>query len=190
MNVNNRQQLLLIVAGCGLALLVSDRLILTPLTSSFKDRSDQIVKLKDNINNGNQIIALERSTTDRWRTMRTNTLPEDLSAAENLVFKAFDKWSLDSGISVSSIKPEWKHPSDEYVALEGRVDAFGSLQSITKFIYEIENVKRQIGSANNTQKEAVALRIESVELSARDNNGSQLSLGLLVSGLQLGEQKL
>ena len=59
---------------------------------------------------------------------------------------------------------------------ECRADAFGSLPSITRFLYEIE-------------KDPLALKIESVEINARDNTGQQLSLGLQVSGLRLNSAK-
>ena len=104
--------------------------------------------------------------------MNTNTLPENVSAAENQVLRAFDRWSQDSQISIASIKPQWKQAGEDYMTYECRADAFGSLQAITRFLYEIE-------------KDPMALKIESVEINARDNNGQQLSLGLQVSGLRL-----
>ena len=83
------------------------------------------------------------------------------------------KWSLDSRISVSSIKPQWKRgTSEDYSVLECRVDAAGSLGTLTRFLYEVEN-------------SPLALKVESVEITSRDNNGQQLALGLLVSGLRL-----
>ena len=58
------------------------------------------------------------------------------------------------------------------MTVECRADAFGSLQAITRFLYEIE-------------RDPLALKIESVEINARDRAGQQLSLGLQVSGLRL-----
>jgi hypothetical protein len=105
--------------------------------------------------------------------MRTNTLPESVSAAENQVLQAFDRWSQLSRISISSLKPQWKQAGDDYMTLEYRAEAFGNIETVTRFLYEIE-------------RDALALRVESVELTSRDNEGQQLGLGLQVSGLQLG----
>ena len=92
--------------------------------------------------------------------------------AENEVLKAFDRWSQESRISVSSIKPQWKRTSDDFMTLECRADAFGSVSAITRFLYEVE-------------KDPLALKVEAVEISARDNTGQQLSLGVQLSGLML-----
>ena len=107
--------------------------------------------------------------------MRTNTLPAESSVAENQVLRAFDRWSQDSRISITSIKPQWKHNADDYVTLECRVDAYGSLATLTRFLYDVE-------------KDPLALRVEAVEITSRDNDGQQLSLALQVSGLSLTPQ--
>jgi len=87
--------------------------------------------------------------------MRTNTLPIETSAAESLVLKAFDRWSQESRISITSIKPQWKHNADEYMTLECRVDAFGNLPTLTRFLYDVE-------------KDPLALKIDALEITTRD----------------------
>ena len=58
------------------------------------------------------------------------------------------------------------------MTLECRVDGFGNLSSLTRFLYDVE-------------KDPMALKVEAVEITARDNDGQQLSLALQVSGLLL-----
>jgi len=89
-----------------------------------------------------------------------------------LVLRAFDRWSSESRVSVLSINPQWKREADEYLTLQCRVEASGSLGAVARFIYELEH-------------DPMAVKIESMELSARDNDGQQLALGLQVSGLAL-----
>ena len=51
------------------------------------------------------------------------------------------------------------------------------------------NVARRLRSLERElEKDPLALKIDSVEINARDNNGQQLSLGLQVSGLRLNPQ--
>ena len=105
-----------------------------------------------------------------------HTLAENVSTAENEVLRAFERWSQESRISISSIKPQWKRGGDDdYVTLECRADAFGNISAVTRFLYEVE-------------KDPLALKVESVEISARDSGGQQLELGLVVSGLQLNSE--
>jgi len=172
MQINNRQQMLAIVAAAGVVLLVANQLVITPLEDAWKARTARIVELRKAVTQGAQLRDRERNIRDRWNSVHTNTLPENISAAENEMLRAFDRWSQESRISIASIKPQWKQADDDYMTVECRADAVGSLQAITRFLYEIE-------------KDPLALKIESVEINARDRTGQQLSLGLQVSGLRL-----
>jgi Tfp pilus assembly protein PilN len=172
MKINNRQQALAIMAGVALALLLGDKLLLSPLARSWRERSARIVELRKSINQGASLIAREQTIRNRWDSMRTNTLPDNVSAAENEVLQAFERWSQDSRISIASIKSQWKRGADDFVTLEYRADAFGSIQALTRFLYNLE-------------KDPLALKVETVEITSRDNDGQQLSLGLQVSGLRL-----
>jgi len=68
--------------------------------------------------------------------------------------------------------PQWKNDSTNYMTLNYRVEASGNLGTLSQFLYNIE-------------KGPVALKLDSVELSAHDNTGQQLTLGLQISGLAL-----
>ena len=175
MKIKNRQQLLGLAAILGVAVLVSDKLIITPLISGWKERSASIAELKKSVNQGAVLLQREAAIRSRWGSMKTNTLPENISAAENEMLQGFERWSQDSRISISSIKPQWKRPGDDYMTLECRADGFGSLQTLTRFLYDME-------------KDPLALRVDSVEITSRDNDGQQLSLALQVSGLLLNPE--
>jgi hypothetical protein len=174
--IKNRQQLLAILALTGLALLLGDSFVVKPLTKSWKERSARITDLRKKITQGKLVIDREESIHSRWNHMQTNTLPENVSAAETQVLRAFDRWSRDSRISISSLKPQWKRAGEDFTTLEYRCDAFGSMQAVLRFLHTIE-------------KDPMALRIESVEITSRDNNGDQLALALQVSGLLLGAEE-
>ncbi len=173
MKINNRQQLLGFLAIAVVAFFAGDKLLFTPLTNSWKARSKEIEKLERQVRDGASLLERERSIRSRWESMRTNTLPENLSVAESEMLRRFERWSRESGISVTSVKPQSKPSEEEYVSLECRVDCYGSLSALTKFLYSIE-------------KDPLALRVEAAEFSSRDNNGQQIALGLQVSGLRQG----
>ena len=118
------------------------------------------------------MIKREPGIRSQWAEMSANTLPANTSLAEQQLFKAFDNWSRDSGAEITSIMPQWKNDSTNYLTLDCRVEAAGDLGTLSQFIYDIE-------------KGPMALRLDSVELSARDPTGQQLTLGLQISGLAL-----
>jgi hypothetical protein len=172
MRIENRQRLLVLLSAAAIALLVADKIIITPLIAGWKERSDRIGELKKSITRG--VLVLQRDTRirQRWDSMHNSTLPEDLSEAENEVLKAFERWSADSSLSISSIKPQWKRTADDFMTLEYRADAFGTMSSLVRFLHNVE-------------KDPLALRVESVEITSRDDTGQMLALSLQVSGLLL-----
>jgi hypothetical protein len=173
MNLPNRQRWLLVTAGAVVALLVLDRLVFTPLTDSWKARSAEIATLQRNIAAGRSTIERAQRTERLWADMQANALAKDTAQAEQDVLSAFEKWRGSSGVELGSMKQQWKRgANDKYSVLECRVDATGSLANLTRFLYEVE-------------KSPLALRVDSLELISRDDQGSKLSLGLLVSGLRL-----
>ena len=176
MKIKNRQQLLTIGALAVVALFAADKLLISPLANFWKERSKQIAELRKKVEDGNQLIKHEQSWRSRWDQMRKNTLPNNPSIAEQQVLGAFDRWSQTNRVSITSINPQWKHDADEYTTLQCRVEAAGSLSALSRFLYDIE-------------KDPMALKLEIVELSSRDNEGQQLALGLQVSGLVLTPQE-
>lgn len=176
MNIKNRQQLLLIVALSAIGLFAADKLILTPLQSAWKARATRIAELSKRVAEGRGLIERESTLRARWAGMRTNTLPDDLSQAEQKLLKGFDTWSQESRISVTSINPQWKRGETGFRTLQCRVEASGSLSTVAKFLFNLE-------------KDPMAIRIETLELSARDGEGQLLSVGLQVSGLSLAAEE-
>jgi len=67
---------------------------------------------------GKMLVQREQSVRSRWEQMSRNALTNNTSAAEQKVFQAIDLWAQDSGVTVSSITPQWKHDSDDYTTYE------------------------------------------------------------------------
>ena len=173
MKLANRQKLLVIVAAVAVSLWVLDSILITPLGNHWKTRSKEIETLQRNITAGRSVLALGPRTQARWAEMQAGALPKDSATAEQQVLSAFDEWGRITGAEMASIKPQWRRgSSDRYSLLECRVDASGSLSTLTRFLYEVE-------------RSPLALRIDALELVSRDEAGGRLTLGLTVSGLRL-----
>jgi len=176
MKIRNRQQILLLAVIVMVSLFAGDKLLLTPLGNLWTARSKAIAELKKRVESGGQMIQREKNLRTRWDQMRTNTLPGNASQAEQQLLRAFDRWSQDSRISITSLNPQWKHDADDYMTLQCRVEASGNMNAVSRFLYDVE-------------KDPMALRLEIVEVSSRDAEGQQLALGLQVSGLVLTPQQ-
>jgi hypothetical protein len=169
--IENRQQALIIAAIVVVGLLLLDRVVARPLSASWKARSLKIAELQKRISDGNATVRRANNIRDRWEQMKTNTLAAD--NAERRLLEAFNRWSRESNISISSIQPQWKRGDDDYMTLECHANASGPINAMARFLYDIE-------------KDPMALRVESVEVQSRDENGQTLAVNLQVSGLVLG----
>jgi len=175
MKIKNRQQFLVVLTIAVAALFVGDRLIFEPLGNWWTVRSQKIATLRKQVNEGKLLLQREQAIRSHWDQMRTNTLPANTSLAEQQVLKSFDNWSQESDASITSITPQWNNDATNYLTVDWRVEASGDLGTLTRFLYDIE-------------KGPTALKLESVDLSARDDTGQQLTLGLQISGLVLTSQ--
>ncbi len=168
----NRQHLLMAVTVAVVALFLGEKIIFTPMWNSWKTRSARITELKTKVHHGEVLLNRSDSLTSRWAEFQTNALPADAATAESRVLRAFDRWSQASGVSVSSIRPQWKRAGDDYLTLECRADISGNMPDVTRFLFEVGH-------------DPLGVKVDSADLATRDTDGAQITLGLQVSGLQL-----
>jgi len=172
MKIENRQQFLIVLTIAAAALFVADRLVFEPLGHLWSARSAQIKQLRDQVHDGKLLVQREAGIRSRWNDMRANALTNNTAQAEQQVLAALDNWSRGSGAEVTSIMPQWKNDSTNYMTLNCRVEAAGAMSTLSQFIYNIE-------------KGPMAVKLDSVELNARDSSGQQLTLGMEINGLAL-----
>jgi len=172
MKIENRQQFLIGLTVAAVALYVGVNFIYEPLQGWWSSRSREIAALRTKVSEGNYLKNREADIRHRWRDMSANTLPANTSMAEQQVLTDFDNWRRTSGVEITSILPQWKAGSTNYQTLNCRVEATGTLGTLSQFLYSVE-------------KGPSALKLDAVELSAHDPTGQQLTLGLQISGLAL-----
>jgi Tfp pilus assembly protein PilO len=172
MKTENRQKTLIIIAAVAVGLWIADSLVFEPLGKWWSSRQQQIADLRKQVANGESEIKREAITRSRWDGMRTNTLPTDSALAERQIISAFDRWSRDSGVEINNLQPQWKNDTDDYQTLNCRVEATGTISTLSRFLYYVESGP-------------MGLKLESMELGTHDIGSSQMTLGIQVSGLAL-----
>jgi hypothetical protein len=175
MKIENRQQWLMALTIAVGVLYAADQVVIEPLFGWWKTRAKTVAELRTQVKNGRRLIQREAGLRSRWSQMRTNALPENHSLAEQQMLKAFDSWARESGADVTGITPQWNSDSPDYLTLNCRLEAAGDLGTLSRLVYDLE-------------KNPMALKLESVELSSRDATGQQLTLDLQISGLVLVAQ--
>ncbi len=172
MKIQNRQQFLVALTIAAAGLFVAINFIITPLAGWWSARQAQIRGLRVRVSDGNQLVRRESVVRNRWSDMQANALPANTSAAEQQLFRSVDDWSRSSGAEVTSLMPQWKNDSTNYMTLSCRVETSGDLGALSKFLYDVE-------------RGPVAVRLDSVEITERDKDGQQLTMSAEINGLAL-----
>jgi len=170
--IKNRQEFLVMLTVAAFALLVGVNFILEPLGGWWSARQTQIKELRTKVIEGQQLIRRESGIRSRWKEMSANALPANTSLAEQKLLTAVDGWSRSSGAEVTSLMPQWKNESTNYLTLTCRVETAGNLGTLSRFLYDLE-------------RGPLALRLDSLELTARDKEGQQMTLSTEINGLAL-----
>ena len=172
MKIKNRQEFLVGLTVAAFALLVGVNFILEPLGGWWSSRQAQIKDLRGKVADGNRLLKREAGIRSRWADMTANALPANTSLAEQKFLTAVDGWSRSSGAEVTSLMPQWKNESTNYLTLACRVETSGDLGALSQFLYDLE-------------RGPMALRLDSLELTARDKEGQQMTLSTEINGLAL-----
>ena len=174
MRNNRRETLLKIGVGAVVGLFLLDRVIIGPAIESWKDQGVRLTKLREQVQRGRQLVAREKSLRTRWEEMQRTDMPDDVSVAENEVFQAIGRWTLDSHVNFTNLVPQWRAGEEGCETFECRASATGDQATLGKLLYEIET-------------DPLPAHVEECELSARDAKGTQLTMAMRFSFVRLVE---
>jgi hypothetical protein len=175
--IKNRQQFLTILTLTVVGLLILDKIVSPPLTKLWNSRSARIVSLQNQVKEGEARLRNKESLRAHWAEIQKAALDNDTTASEQQLLTELNNWSQRSGVSIVNIASQPKTGADPaYKTLECRVDASGSIERLSRFLYELEI-------------DPLALRVQSVELTSKDNTGMVIGMGVQISGLVLTAQE-
>jgi len=172
MKIENRQQFLVLLTVAAAGLFVMVNFIITPLAGWWSARQGQIHGLRQQVGEGNQLVRREAFIRRRWADMQANALPANTSLAEQQLLTAVDGWSHASGAAVTSLMPQWKTDSTNYLTLTCRVETSGDLGALSQFL-------------NDLERGPLSLRLDSLEVNAHDPGGQQLTMSAEINALAL-----
>jgi hypothetical protein len=171
--IKNRQQFLTILTLTAIGLLVLDKIVTPPLTSFWNTRSARIVALKNQVKDGESLKRNKEFFRRHWADIKAGALTNDTTAAELQLGTGLNHWAQMSGIQIDSTALQWKQGTDaSYKTLDCRVDASGSIDRLSRFMYELET-------------DPMDLKVQSVEMTSKDNSWTVIGLGVQISGLIL-----
>ena len=88
--------------------------------------------------NATGTIEVSRGDEEEWRTYFESSLHSDNSIAEDAVLRAIRNWTGDSGILLTSFKPQWQNHDDRYRTWDVRLVAEGTMREAVEFGHAVE----------------------------------------------------
>lgn len=173
MQIKNRQQFLTIITLAAVGLLALDRIISPPLVKLWNERAKEIKTLRQEVHDGQLLKNRKDDLHRRWAQIQGASLTNDMTAAEQQLWTGLNRWSQFSDVSLGGVVPTWKQGTDPaYKTLECRMDVSGSIDRVARFLYSMET-------------DPMALKVQSIEMSSKDANGTMINMGVQVSALVL-----
>jgi len=171
-----REKLLIVAVLVCLGALVGDQMLIEPLVGMWSKNGKRIAELTQNVKSGTQLLRSEDTLSTRWKAMIKDSQANDLSAVEYDVLNAVNNWASASRLTVTSLKPRWITEEENCKKLEIRVSSIGTMESISRFLYELE-------------VDAQPFKVEDLELTSKDDKGTSLNCDVRLTRLVLEEGK-
>jgi Tfp pilus assembly protein PilO len=160
---------------CG-SLAFLNFIVIPPIVDSWGQQSAQIDALRQKVDRGQQLLDREDAIRKHWAGMVQANLPPEVSAAESVAYEAIGRWASASGISFSSLTPQWENHDEGYQTFECRASATGTQAALSRFIYEMETDK-------------VPVSLDEFEITTRDDRGALLTMTARFSFLRLNSSE-
>ncbi|MFC1764533.1 hypothetical protein ACFL6U_21005 [Planctomycetota bacterium] len=174
--LSKREQLIVLVTIVVLSALVGDRYLLTPLMDKLNLWSEQSQSLATELNEAENLLKQRTLLERKWQKMAGDELVTS-SESESHVLNALDRWSQETGLTLSSVKPlRITKVKGSLHEISFAVAGSGSLQATSEFMWQIE-------------KAPLPLRILDLQMGSANESGTEMSVQLNISALTIIDEK-
>jgi hypothetical protein len=172
MILSRRERYIVIGTVVVVGLLALDRLLLTPLIERRQVIDAQMRLAREEVSRNTQLLDNRIRLNRKWNEMSGATLKTDGSTAESQIIRAANDWAGESGLNLSSVKPERAEKEKQFMKITFRANATGNMAAISKFMWRLQTSK-------------VPIRVTDLSITTRRDGVDDLSLDLGISTLYL-----
>ncbi len=172
MVLSKRERYVVAVTIIAVSVLVLDRYIVTPFLDGRAQIEAERESLLREMQSAMNQFARRRQMEREWKEMLEAGLKRDASEAESQVLHAVRNWSQESGLMLSSVKPERIAEEGDLQEIMFQAAGTGSMRSVAQFLWQLETAP-------------LPLRVKELQLGSRKEVADDLSLQLRISALYL-----
>ena len=170
MNLSKREMTILLLTLTVVGLLLADRMLISPVLAYRQTLAMEVDSLTDVLAHDRRLIRQGVKEQKRWKKMMLAGLPSTASEADSRTLAAINQWANETGLELVSVKPEYQRSDEILVPVIFRVSATGNIQSIAKFIWQVETA-------------AMPVCVEGMQISQHTKSKGSLSLQMGLSSL-------
>src|SRR5947207_460785 len=172
MALGKRERILAWAVGGVIGLYLADTLVLNPYLADAKALTDMRLKEKEDAETVRLLKYKEKSLRPR-----VDALPTDPKDAERQLLGAITDWATQTGVTMSSVKPEYVDSKNQMREIMVQASGSGRNEAMVKFIVKLQHAK-------------FPLKVVKMQLGTRNNDSEDLTMQLRVSTLyKAPEQK-
>ena len=167
----------LIIAGSALVLgaLALDQFVLTPLKDGWDQTQAQKLALQSEMNRAREALRNGHQMAPKWRDMTAAGIKGDPAEAESQALHAIRDWAVESGVTLSMVKPDRLTEKTLLPVISFQAGAAGTMDGIGKWLWRMQYAK-------------IPIRITELQLSSRKEGTDDLTATLRLSTLYMPAQ--
>jgi len=172
MILSKRERYIVIGTVVVVGILALDWVFLTPLIER-RQEADQNIRLELGKAEKDSALMTNRSRVNRkWNEISGATLKVDGATAESQIIRNVGEWAQETGLNLSSVKPERAEKEKQFMKITFRANATGNMAAISRFMWRLQTSK-------------VPVRVTDLSITTRRDGVDDLSLDLGISTLYL-----
>ena len=176
MVLSKRERYIALTTALVLAMLLLDRVVLTPLHKRRVVLEEQTQTALSRMEYAGALMDRRKQLAPRWREMVEGGLKSSSAEAESQVLHAVRDWSQEARLSLSSLRPERTERKEEGLEeITFRASGTGSMSAVAGFLWRLES-------------SALPVRVSELQLGTRKEGTDDLSLQLRISALCMADE--
>jgi Tfp pilus assembly protein PilO len=168
--LSKRERYIAMFVLVAIAVLVLDRYVLTPYLARRAQLTAAKLSILAELERAQTMFARKTQLSPKWEEMLNSGLKTDAAAAESAVLNALRDWSQESGLALSTLKPERSIQRAELSELTFQAAGVGTMSAVSRFLWRVES-------------SPLPVRVNDLQLGARREGTDDLTLQVRVSAL-------
>jgi hypothetical protein len=171
MALSKREHYIVVATITVIAALMLDRVAATPLLERRARANAAEQKTINGLERASLLFGRARRMNREWQGMLAHSIRGDVGQAESAVLHTLRDWSEDSGLALSSLKPERMPQEGPLSQVTIHAVGGGTMRSVARFLWLVETAE-------------LPLKVEEVQLhSRREGAADDLSFQMRLSAL-------